>query len=93
MSFDTENALLARIHAELDCTPVLRTLLINGRADTFEWTATYRRSIRHHGRTIATLAEDAVRAPTLEGVLRAILEREASRDGEMLACLRERAAE
>jgi hypothetical protein len=82
---DTVNALVVQLH-RLGCHFELSTVTINGRADSWEWKATWTRtlSLPGYSRPFSPLG---ARAPTLAGVLRAVLDFEAKYDADERARL------
>jgi hypothetical protein len=79
------NALVELLH-NLGCSFEVSTVMINGRADLWEWKATWTRtlSLPGYSRPFSPLG---ARAPTLAGVLRAVLDFEAKFDADERARL------
>lgn len=81
VSMDEVNALLEKIHRELDCSPRLRTSCRNGDPACWEWTATYRRRLRLLGYA-RDFGKASVSGRTLAECLRHVLEAEEKFDAD-----------
>jgi hypothetical protein len=82
---DEVNALAEQLH-RLGCHFEASTVLINGRADSWEWKVTWTRTLSLPGYS-RPFSPQGARAPTLAGVLRAVLAFEAKYDSDERARL------